>query len=124
MRPPRGGGLANNESGYPFRSGEANILGLFHDELAVGQRWRDHRDGAEPLERKGHRLRAPPVVAEHELVEIGGKTSVLHSSLMGPEQPALEEREGAVHSRKVLGGLLGVTTNRPGAMAIEPALAS
>ena len=45
-------------------------MGLFQDELAVGQRWRDHRDGAEPLERKGHRLRAPPVVAEHELVEI------------------------------------------------------
>lgn len=103
-------------SGYPCRSGRVNILGLFHDELAVGQRQSHHRDSAEALEEKGHRPRAPSVVAEHELVEIGGKAPELHSALMGSEQPAPEEREGAVLSRKALGGLLGVTANRPRAV--------
>jgi hypothetical protein len=42
----------------------------------------------------------------------------LDPALVGAQEPASEEREGTVNSRKELGGLLGVAADRPGSVSV------
>src|SRR5438128_431659 len=72
------------------------------DETAVRRWLYGHGLLREPKKQEPAVSGGPPVEAECELVQVVVQMCRAHSTLMGPEQPTLEQRDDAVHPWQTL----------------------
>src|ERR1700730_18412477 len=72
------------------------------DKTVIRRRLYGHGLLREPEEQEPPVPGGPTVEAERELVQVVVQMRLAHGTLMGPQQPALEQRRDAVDARKTL----------------------